>query len=195
MGTLFQKALACIRRLKQERVLAGLGAVAAFGTVLVGVIGILQNNDLQAENNRLQRAALDSHLEEVMMGLDRHFVAYPELRRFFYSRRARSLPPPGRLRDKAMGTAELIIDFADDVGAYTRTHKMEPEDGARWASLVRGYFEESPVTRFAWKEFSDSYDEATACILGAPFGQKLRGWSWRSNTPRESASETCADAV
>jgi hypothetical protein len=114
-----------------KRVLVVLGTAAALGTVWIGVETLRQANTLQADDNRLQRAALDSHLGEVMMGIDRHFVRYAQLRPFFYASGSTQTFPPrrGRLRYQALATAELVIDFADDVGAYART--------ARWLSTTK----------------------------------------------------------
>jgi hypothetical protein len=169
-----------------KRVLGVLGTAAAIATVWVGVETLRQANALQADDNHLQRAALDSHLEEVMMGIDRHFVRYAHLRPFFYaSGGAQAFPArPGRVRYQALATAELIIDFADDVGAYARNRKMAVADQARWARIASAYFDESPVTRLVWKRFSGAYDRTTACILGAPYGRALDSWDWRANAPR-----------
>jgi hypothetical protein len=160
--------------------------------IWVGVTTIEQGNDLQAENNRLQRAQLDSHLEEVMMSVDRHFVSYPRLRQFFYAtRHPQRFPPPGVTRAQAMGTAELIIDFADDVGAYVRMRRMAPSDAWRWTEIVRSYFRESPAIRSAWYLFHAPYEVTTACVLGAPYGSELDGWKWRTNRPEAEWARAC----
>lgn len=174
-----------------KRIPTVVGAIAAPSTVVFGLWGIHRGNDLQEENNRLERAALDSHFEEVMMGLDRHFVSHPELRRFFYAPRTHALPARGRMRAQAMGTAELIIDFADDVGAYLRMRRMSPDDAERWTEIVRAYFDGSSPTRFAWSLFNAPYGETTACILDAPNGPKVDNWDWRSNSPRARWPRVC----
>ena len=164
---------------------------ALFGVIL-GLTQFREANRLQEEGNRLRRAELDSHFEEVMMGLDRHFVAYPRLRPFFYSAGAESLPGRGRLRAQALGTAELIIDFADDIGAYARMRKMAGSSQRRWTGIVRSYFAESPAVRYAWNRFHGAYDESTACILGAPFGSgEMFDWRWRLNAPSASWPQVC----
>jgi len=185
-----------LRWLKKWKYWKRVLAVLAVGTALFGVVlGLAQfreANRLQEESNRLRRAELDSHFEEVMMGLDRHFISYPALRPFFYSAGAESLPPPGHLRAQALGTAELIIDFADDIGAYARMRKMAGPSQRRWTGIVRSYFAESPAVRFAWRSFHGAYDETTACILGAPYGaDELLDWRWRLNAPTASWPEVC----
>lgn len=160
------------------------GAAAAVFGIFFGGLSIYRADGLQEEHNRLQRAQLDSHLEEVMMGLDEHFASMPQLRPFFFKTgKDERFPPPGPIRAQAMGTAELIIDFADDVGAYVQMRKMPTEDSARWAKIVGSYFKESPITRFVWSKFHKAYNSATACILGSPFGRDLVGWKWRTNSP------------
>ncbi|HWC47579.1 MAG TPA: hypothetical protein VG448_01715 [Solirubrobacterales bacterium] len=166
----------------------GIGLVA----VVLGLAQFREANRLQAESNQLHRAELDSHFEEVMMGLDRDFVAHPSLRPFFYSAKAELLPPPGRLRAQALATAELIIDFADDIGAYARMRKMANASQRRWTGIVRSYFAESPAVRFAWKRFHDAYDTSTACILGAPFtAGEFLSWRWKLDAPSASWPEVC----
>lgn len=168
-----------------------LAALATLTTVVVGVVGLYQANSLQEENNSLQRAALDSHLEEVMMGVDRHFVSHPELRSYFYSSSSK-LPSSTRLRSQALATAELIIDFADDLGAYMRMSRMDADPEERWAKIVRSYFDESAVTRLAWTRFHGPYGETTACVLGAPFGRyRLEQWNWRTNKPLGARPRVC----
>jgi hypothetical protein len=175
-----------------KRALAAATVCIALVGVILGLAQFREANRLQSESNRLHRAELDSHFEEVMMGLDRDFVAHPGLRPFFYSARGKSLPPPGRLRAQALATAELIIDFADDIGAYARMRKMTGASQRRWTGIVRSYFAESPAVRFAWGGFHNVYDKSTACILGAPFttDQFLR-WSWQLDTPSATWPEVC----
>lgn len=191
--TLWSRALRRLRKWKYWK--RGL-SVATVAIALVGVfLGLLEfreANRLQRESNRLHRAELDSHFEEVMMGLDRNFIGHPSLRRFFYSPGAEALPKPRRLRAEALGTAELIIDFADDVGAYARMRKMADDSQRRWTEIVRSYFAESPVVRFAWEGFHDDYDESTACILGAPFtADEFLRWNWRLDAPSASWPQIC----
>jgi hypothetical protein len=171
---------------------AVIAALAAVAALLLGLAQFERANDIQEENNRLRRAQLDSHLNEVMMGLDRHFVSYPELRPFFYSPQARALPLRQSLRAQAMGTAELIIDFADAVSSYTRMQKMNSRSRQQWAGITRSYFKGSPVIRFAWQTFHNAYDESTACILGAPFKEsEFERWHWQSNSPPAPLVEEC----
>lgn len=164
-----------------------LAAAAALFGIIFGAVQIYDANQLQEETNRLQRARLDSHLEEVMMALDRYFASHPHLRRFFFaSGTQQALPAPGPMSAPAMGTAELIIDFADDVAAYAEMRKMDPQTSARWAAIVSGYFNQSPILRLAWHEYHGLYGPATACILGAPSrGIKFERWDWRTNLPPE----------
>lgn len=171
-------------------------AVGGAATVIIagagiyfGVAQLKEADRLQKETNRLQRAQLDSHLEEVMMNLDRYFASHPELRPFFFAIGHRErYPPKGPLLAPAMGTAEMVIDFADDVGAYAAMRKMKPSDSARWRRIVSSYFKESPVMRFMWKKLHHAYRASTACILQAPIQrEKLRDWDWRTNSPSEAA--------
>ena len=156
------------------------------GSVHDSVAQIIQSNKLQAESNRLERAQLDSHLEEVMMGIDRYFATRPRLRKFFFVANARHPHehlPTRSLLWSAMGTAELIIDFADDVGAYAERRKMDTKDVRRWSSIVGAYFDQSPITRFMWCQVHDSYESSTAEVLHAPFEQsELDSWDWRTNS-------------
>lgn len=174
-----------------KRGLTVLGVATAALGVFLGLAQFREANRLQEESNQLRRAELDSHFEEVMMGLDRHFVAYPHLRPFFYSKDAKALPPAGPLRSQALGTAELIIDFADDIGAYARIHEMAPPSERRWTGMIRSYFVESPAVRFAWTSFHSAYDKSTACILGAPYRPQLLAWRWQFNTPSAHWPEVC----
>lgn len=169
----------------ERRVLAGLGALAAVAAAVFAGMAWHQTNQAQDKANTLQEAALDSHFEEVMMGLDRHFVRYPRLRPYFYSagNRVQPYPRPGLIRNQAFATAELVIDFADDVGAYMRVWEMTPAAGRRWRGIVQSYFRESRVTRVVWGRYAGSYDRATACVLGAPIGDELDHWNARTNAP------------
>jgi hypothetical protein len=169
----------------EKRTLAILGAAAAVATAVFAGMAWSQTNQAQDKANTLQEAALDSHLEEVMMGLDRHFVRYPRLRPYFYSAKGRfqPYPRPGLIRNQAFATAELVIDFADDVGAYKRKREMTPAAGRRWSDIVQAYFRESRVTRVVWSRYAGSYDRATACVLGAPIGDELDNWNPRTNSP------------
>jgi hypothetical protein len=169
---------------------AVIAAVAAVVTVVLGLAQLREANQLQEEENQLRQAQFDSHLNEVMMGLDRHFVSYPHLRPYFYSRRNRSLPGNEPLRAQALGTAELIIDFAADVSAYTESRRMGDRSREQWARITRSYFVESAVVRFVWRSFHGAYDESTACILGAPF-EDVGRWNWRFNAPVAPWSEVC----
>jgi hypothetical protein len=170
----------------EKRIGGLLATAAAIAAAIAAILSLQQANDLQADANQLQAASLDSHLEEVMMGLDRHFVRYPHLRPYFYAEENRPRPLPrgsGPLVAQAWASAELVIDFADDVGAYVRNREMPDGPGKRWTRIVREYFRGSPITRIAWKSFADAYDETTACILGAPFGDAIRGWNAATNRP------------
>src|SRR4051812_30603446 len=62
-----------------KAVVALVTALAAIGGVFIGVSTLRHGNELQEQQTRLQQAQLDSHLGEVMMSLDRHFVANPDL--------------------------------------------------------------------------------------------------------------------
>jgi hypothetical protein len=170
---------------------AVIAALAAVFTVALGLAQLKEANNLQEEENRLRQAQFDSHLNEVMMGLDRHFVSRPALRPFFYSPHGESLPEREPLRAEALGTAELIIDFASDVSAYTQSQKMGSRSREQWARITRSYFSESAVIRFAWRSFHDAYDESTACILGTPFQKDLNRWDWRSNAPAHVWADMC----
>jgi len=171
---------------------AVLGAIAAVVTVALGLWQLKEANALQEEENQLQQAQFDSHLNEVMMGIDRHFVSHPKLRPFFYSPRGRSLPLREPLRAQALGTAEMIVDFASDVSAYAQKHRMGSHSSAQWAGIIRGYFVESPAVRFVWRSFRDVYDEPTACILGAPYNEKdFSRWQWRTNAPVANWPKDC----
>lgn len=175
-----------------KTIAAVVGALAATVTVGLGVAQLKEANDLQEEDNRLREAQLDSHLNEVMMGIDRHFVSLPRLRPFFYSPQGESLPQREPLRAQALGSAEMIVDFAADVSAYTQDQRMGSRSRAQWAVITRSYFTESPVVRFVWDSFHDAYDESTACILGAPFEDAdLNRWRWRSNSPPFEWPEVC----
>jgi hypothetical protein len=170
---------------------AVIAAAAAVITVVLGLAHLREANELQDEENQLRQAQFDSHLNEVMMGLDRHFVSYPALRPFFYSRQNKSFPLREPRRAQALGTAELIIDFAADVSAYMQSQKMGSRSREQWARITRSYFAESAVVRFAWQSFHGAYDESTACILGAPFQEELSRWNWRSNAPAADWPEMC----
>jgi hypothetical protein len=197
METVFYRFGRPIEKKKRRWPISGIGALAtvviAIAGIYFGVAQLLTADHLQAEDNRLQTAQLDSHLEEVMMNLDRYFAVHPRLRPYFFAPdNAEQFPPIGHLRSEAMGTAEMIIDFADDVGAYAEKRKMDPTDSARWAEIVGSYFKESPIMRYMWKEAElfRAYSTSTACILRAPIEHKrLEAWDWRENAPREVARQ------
>jgi hypothetical protein len=153
-----------------ERAIAAVGAMGVVFTVGFGIIELKRSNDLQREQNRQERAAMDSHLGELMMDVDRHFVAYPRVRRYFYVKGRKQVRPPraGRLHAQALSTAEMLIDFADDAASYVRERKMPQDDAAHWNKIVSSYFRESPALRVTWRRYHDAYSPDTACILGAP---------------------------
>ena len=91
-----------------------------------------------------------------------------------------------------MATAELIIDFADDVASYLRTKTMQPTDAERWVKIVRPYFEQSRTTRLAWYYQHEAYDRLAACVLGAPPPDKTKGWQWENNSPRHVWPSPCS---
>jgi hypothetical protein len=178
------------REWRWPQVLAAVGtAIIAIGGIYFGIEQIREEDRLEKETNRLQRAQLDSHLEEVMMNLDRYFASHSRLRPYFFAfGHPERFPSKRQLLAPAMGTAEMIIDFADDVGAYAEMRKMDRSDSARWREIVGGYFKESPVTRYMWKKLHYAYSTSTACILQAPIQpKKLRQWHWQTDTPREVA--------
>jgi hypothetical protein len=90
-----------------------------------------------------------------------------------------------------MATAELIIDFADDVASYLRTEMMESSDAERWARIVRPYFEQSRMTRLAWHYQYEAYDRVTACVLGAPPTEEMAHWDWETNSPKHTWPSPC----
>jgi hypothetical protein len=62
----------------------------------------------------------------------------------------------------------------------------------RWTQIVRSYFAESPVVRFAWDGFHGAYDKSTACVLGAPFrADEWATWRWNLNAPAAPWPEIC----
>jgi hypothetical protein len=166
---------------------------AALAAAIVAVISLLHANTLQHENNQLQQAALNSRLEEAMVGVDQHFVTYARLRPFFFTTAKGEIMPPAEshLSYEAMATAELIIDFADDVASYLRTEMMKPSDAKRWAKIVRPYFSQSRITRLAWHYQYEAYDRVTACVLGAPPPEKTKPWNWETNTPKHTWRLPC----
>jgi hypothetical protein len=166
-----------------EAVCATTVAVVAVAGFCVVVYKANEFNKLQAENNVLHEAQLDAHLEEVMMGLDRYFAANQQLRRYFYGGQHNNVfPRPGPVRRRAFGIAEMIVDFADDIGSYAERHKMSTESSHHWQEIIGGYFQESPITRRVWYRFHRYYRESTACILEAPF-EPQEDWSWKTNRP------------
>jgi hypothetical protein len=177
---------------------AGVLKVASAGTAIavaiVAILSLEQANQLQEENNHLQQSGLNSRLEEAMVGIDQHFVTHARLRPFFFTpteNGPRMPPAKTRLSYETMATAELIVDFADDVASYLRTDMMEGRDAKRWASIVRPYFDQSRMTRLEWKEDYKAYDKVTACVLGAPQPEKMSGWDWEHNTPKASWPSPC----
>ncbi len=158
-----------------ERAIAAVGAIGVVFAVWSGMVELRRSNNLQREQNRLELAAMDSHLGEVMMDIDRHFVAYPWLRKYFYAyRRTQARPPQtGHLRAQVLSTAEMLIDFADDAASYVRERKMPKDDALHWRKIVSAYFRESPALRTAWRRYHAAYSPNTACILGAPHEKML----------------------
>jgi hypothetical protein len=173
------------------------GALAAVVAAIATAIGVFiairtldHGNDLQKKNNRLQAAQLDAHLEEGMIQLDKYFSSEPALRPFFFG--GQHVESSRLVRARAEGAAEMLIDFADDVGAYARMGRMSKDSERRWATIIRLYFQQSPITRRVWDEAYVAYDRVTACFLGAPDGQAVNGWSWRSDSPTVFLPETCS---
>jgi hypothetical protein len=158
---------------------------------LIAIRTLDQGNALQQKNNSLQKAQLDSRLEEEMIQLDSYFSSHPNLRPFFFGTHQKM--PSGKLvKAKAEGAAEMLIDFADDVGAYARMGRMPGSSEQRWATILRLYFQESPITRRIWDEAHIAYDGVTACFLGAPNGDQINGWNWRTNSPIVFLPRSCS---
>jgi hypothetical protein len=160
---------------------------------MIGVVSLVQANSLQRQNNQLQQSGLNSRLEESMIGIDRHFVTYSVLRRYFFAINGRQTPAPrnGWRAAKAEATAELIIDFADDVASYLRTGMMSHHDIERWRAIVGAYFNESPVLRLMWSQDAGAYDDVTACVMDAPPQDAIGAWNWRTDTPRHGWHAGC----
>jgi|ERR671924_47234 hypothetical protein len=123
-----------------ELVIAGVAAFAVVASVVVaavfGLLGQQNTNHLQKEQNSLQRALNGSHFGEVMIRLDQYFAEHPELRKYFYADPVETQPPHAiRLRAQAMSTAEMLIDFADNVAFYVREGKMPQKDAATGQGL------------------------------------------------------------
>jgi hypothetical protein len=164
--------------------------VAVIGVILA--IGRLDHgNALQKMNNNLQAAQLDAGLEGGMVQIDKYFASHPALRPFFFSQTRGILPVRTRVRFEAKGTAEMLIDFADDVGAYSRRGRMMASSERRWTRIIRPYFAQSPVMRQIWNEAYVAYDGVTACFLGAPDSQEMEGWHWQANKPEAPRPKTC----
>lgn len=181
------------KRWSASGVLKFVSTSAALAAAIVAVMSLLKANALQHENNQLQQSGLNSRLEEAMVGVDQHFVTYARLRPFFFKTAEGEIMPPAesRLSYEAMASAELIIDFADDVASYLRTEMMKASDAERWAKIVRPYFEQSPATRQAWYYQHEAYDRVTACVLGAPPPKETKPWNWGKNTPKHEWSSPC----
>lgn len=170
-----------------------LSTVAALVAATVAAVSLWQANGLQRKNNQLQQASLNSRLEEAMVGVDQHFVTHAKLRPFFFTTARGEIMPPveSHLSYEAMATAEMIIDFADDVASYLRTEMMKPNDTERWEKIVRPYFEQSLTMRLSWYYQNEAYDRVTACILGAPPPEATKAWSRETNKRRYPWPSPC----
>jgi hypothetical protein len=123
-------------------------------------------------------AALESHMQEQMAGLDRYFAEHPHLRRHFYyspGQRLVDVPLTQPRRAEVLATAELVIDLAATVASSRDL--MDGEAVDRWYSLFNSYFCQSQSIRFKWHAWSGNYSSDTKMLLGAPSGDK---WSWKT---------------
>ena len=90
-----------------------------------------------------QKAANDLELMGFTMALDRLFVEFPQLRRYFYEEV--EVPTEEPLRSQVISTAELIIDLADGVISMSRHGQLDPEDREAWAAALSSYGRSFPV--------------------------------------------------
>lgn len=136
-----------------------------------------------------------------MIRLDGYFAAHPALRPFFFDEGHASrvsqtsdpkMPRSTSVMYEARGTAEMIIDFADDAAAYSRMEQMPIASEERWIRILRPYFRESGVMRQVWRRAHGAYDRVTACFLGAPSGPKVEAWTWETNRPFAPQPKVCS---
>jgi hypothetical protein len=162
-------------------------------TSVLGVLGIRQANKVQNKDNDIQTASQNASLETAMVDLDKFFADHPKMHPYFYADLSGGQTQPtaaGEERDQAFSTAEQIIDLADEIAAYLRTNTMVAADAERWQTLMSAYFAESPTLRLVWKQYHDAYDDATACLLGAP--SNPNGFNWRTAKPAATWPKDCS---
>lgn len=145
-------------------------------------------------NNQLVQAQLDAGLQRDMVTLDRSLAAQPELDPYFSDNRLPPSPHHVLLRARVLETGNEVLDFADEVASYMREGTMAPTTRPKWALIMRSYFNESPATRWAWREFAYMYPASTACVLGAP--RSVRSWNWKTNEPSPKVQDAgaCGDS-
>jgi len=97
-----------------------------------------------------QRAANDLDLMGYTMAVDRLFVEFPQLRRYFYEEA--EIPSEEPLRSQVISTAELIIDLADSVTNMIRHGQLDIADRDAWTAALASYGR-SPAVRMLVTEY------------------------------------------
>lgn len=106
--------------------------------------------DQAAQGLVAQRAANDLELMGYTMAIDRLFVEFPELRRYFYEEVEPPVEEP--LRSQVISAAELIIDLADSVINMIRHGQLDSADQDAWSAALISYGR-SPAVQMLVEEY------------------------------------------
>jgi hypothetical protein len=111
----------------------------------------LQTEHVAREEDRSSkalRAGVYQSLSGLMIDVDRTFIAYPELRRYFYD----GVPEPTDVteRSRVSAIAEMFVDLIDNFVAQA-PHLPEYMSGP-WGTYFEYLFRSSPAIQRFWQE-------------------------------------------
>ncbi len=103
--------------------------------------------------SKATNASVYSNIPIMMIGIDRFFVDYPELKLYFYNNVA--VPKGHPDYGQAYTAAEMLVDFMD--GVIVNERYMEDYPWEAWESYFRDLYRSSPILREYWEERSYWY--------------------------------------
>jgi hypothetical protein len=110
---------------------------------------------------RSTRASVYQAIADQMMSIDRLFIDHPELRPYFYGKKA--APSRGLNHERVAAATELFVDFMDNVVVQT-PHIPEYLSGT-WTRYFRDVAASSPSIREFWRTKREWYGISLQRVL------------------------------
>lgn len=138
---------------------------------------------------RATRASVYQTVAEQMMSVDRLFIDHPELRPYLYD--GQELPADPRERSRITATAELLVDFLDNIASQSR-HIPDYLCGP-WYVYFQDLARSSPAMRQFWLDRRSWYGDDMrrllddVCGVARPVGGSRRAATAGAPAPNDAA--------